>query len=422
MTYAEKVQEAEIWFDRAEKALTSDSVEEKAKIQDYLAEAKKAQEAAVAFKDIEEQRQQIRNLASGKSGGSLVPLPSAGAKGLFKNMGEFLTAVKGAHQSVDGRLKRFNDKEESVETKDMTGQTGAGGGFLIPVEQMTDIMGVVAEKSFIRQRASVIPMTRRQINIPVLEQTATTAGKPHWFGGLQAYWTEEASQKTNSDATFRQVVLTAWKLIMYTRASDELLDDSAVSLAAFLSGQMGFAGAIQWMEEYAFLNGTGAGMPLGVLNSPALIKFNRAASNAIAYTDLTGMLRRFLPNSRGMWVVSQSAMQQLLELNGPSGNASYLWASAVNGAPSTLLGYPVVFTEKAPALGSTGDIALIDWSYYLIGDRQATTIESTRFDRWAFDETSWRAVHRVDGRPWLSTALTYQDGSTAVSPFVALNP
>jgi HK97 family phage major capsid protein len=80
-----------------------------------------------------------------------------------------------------------------------------------------------------------------------------------------------------------------------------------------------------------------------------------------------------------------------------------------------------VWTEKVPRVGTTGDVVLADWRYYLLGDRQATTIESTKFDRWAYDETSWRVVHRVDGQPWLSAPLTYQDGTTQVSPFVVLS-
>lgn len=421
MTYQESIQQAEIWLDKIEAALKGSNIEEKSRIQDYLKEADRHKSDAMNFKTLDEQRNQIKNLASGATGGST----ASGKKGSqFSGMGDFLATVHKSFQGQDSRLVRFNDKTEQVnvsEGKDMTGQTGAGGGFLIPTEQLTELMSLVAERSFFRSRASVIPMTRRQITIPLLDQTGTTAGQPHWFGGLKAYWTEEASQKTNSDAAFKQVVLTAWKLIMYTRASDELLDDSAVSLAAFLSGQMGFAGAIQWMEEYAFLNGTGVGQPLGVLNSGSLLTFNRTTTGHIDYNDLTGILKRFLPNSKGVWIVSQSAMQELLTLNGPSGNPAYLWASAVQGAPGTLLGYPVIFTEKAPILGQVGDIGLYDLSYYLIGDRQATTVESTKFDRWAYDETSWRAVHRVDGRPWLSVAPTLQDGTTQVSPFVALN-
>ena len=142
-------------------------------------------------------------------------------------------------------------------------------GFLVPIEQQNVLQGVMGEGSLIRGRATRIPMARRQINLPVLDQTGTTAGVPHWFGGMRFYWAEEASQKTESDANFRQVSLVAHKLIGYTRASDELVEDSAISLDAFLSGPLGFAGGMSWMEDFAFLQGTGAGQPLGVINAGA---------------------------------------------------------------------------------------------------------------------------------------------------------
>jgi HK97 family phage major capsid protein len=122
-----------------------------------------------------------------------------------------------------------------------------------------------------------------------------------------------------------------------------------------------------------------------------------------------------------VWFITQSAMADLIQLNGPAANPSYIWVpNAAEGVPGYLLGMPVVWTEKCPLIGTAGDVILADWRYYLIGDRQATTVESTQYDRWEYDETSWRAVHRVDGQPWLSLPLTYQDGTTQVSPFVIL--
>ncbi len=34
---------------------------------------------------------------------------------------------------------------------------------------------------------------------------------------------------------------------------------------------------------------------------------------------------------------------------------------------------------------------------------------------------TWRVVERVDGQPWIEKPITLQDGTTQVSPFVALN-
>lgn len=393
------------------------SAEEKAKVPQMMEDAKALKAQAIQLDELNQLAGEIKshvptNPATGR--------PTAG--GNFKSWGDFLIAVQtwAGNMRVDSRLKRFVDMNEPHEQKDMSEATGASGGFLVPTEFQAELLSIQAETAIVRPRATKIPMRRRQIQIPVLSQTATTAGIPHWFGGLRAYWTEEAAQKTASDPVFRQMVLTAWKLTMLTRSSDELLDDSAISLSAFLSGPMGMAGAIAWTEDFTFLQGDGAGKPLGILNSGATLTGSRGGSNNITYEDLTGMMRRFLPTGKGVWVISQSAMAELLDLNGPSGNPSYIWGSAVSGAPNTLLGLPVLWTEKLPALGTKGDVLLADFQYYVIGDRQATTIESTKFEKWEFDQTSWRAVHRVDGQPWLSAPLTYQDGTTAVSPFVAL--
>ena len=352
----------------------------------------------------------------------------------FKKWNEFLYSIwQAGHndpriRKMDPRLSGAFMKDEdpkSHETKDMSGQSGAAGGFLIPAEFQATLMSAAAEASIVRRKATVIPMRRRQLDVPVLDQTATTAGQPHWFGGLRFYWAEEASAKTESDAAFRQISLVAHKLIGYTRVSDELLDDSAISLEAFFSGPLGFAGGVAWMEDYAFLRGNGAGQPLGIINAGATIVEPRAVANAIGVDDLADMLKDFLPSGRGEWCISQSAMSQMIQLSGPAANPSYFWLPALTGPgqgsiPGYLFGFPVRWTEKLPTLGSQGDILLCDCAYYLIGDRQATTVESTKYDRWVYDQTSWRVVHRVDGQPWLSAPLTLQDGTTQISPFVIL--
>jgi HK97 family phage major capsid protein len=238
---------------------------------------------------------------------------------------------------------------------------------------------------------------------------------------MQFCWAEEAAEKTETEATFRQIELVAHKLIGYTRASDELLDDSAISLTDFLSGPMGMAGGIAWMEDYAFFQGTGSGQPLGVIPAPATINEGRNAAGAISFDDLADMMEDFLPTGNGLWTITQSAMSEIIQLNGPATNPSYIWQpNARDGVPGYILGFPVTWSEKVPLIGNNGDVVLADWRYYLIGDRQATTLETTQYDYWRYDQTSWRAVHRVDGQPWLSLPLTYQDGTTQVSPFVIL--
>ena len=95
--------------------------------------------------------------------------------------------------------------------------------------------------------------------------------------------------------------------------------------------------------------------------------------------------------------------------------------SNISGAlPSTIYGIPVIVSEKLPALGTAGDILLADMRYYLIGDRQRLTVDESIHVKFNTDEKSWRFVQRVDGQPWIDSAITPRQGGVTLSPFVKL--
>jgi HK97 family phage major capsid protein len=86
----------------------------------------------------------------------------------------------------------------------------------------------------------------------------------------------------------------------------------------------------------------------------------------------------------------------------------------------TLLGLPIVVSEKARAVGTAGDINLVDFGFYLFGDRQAMSARQSEDFRFQNDVTAFRVIERVDGRPWLASAITPQNGGATLSPFVQL--
>jgi len=184
-----------------------------------------------------------------------------------------------------------------------------------------------------------------------------------------------------------------------------------------------FGGAIANEEEWAFINGSGAGQPLGIVSAGCgvTIRHARAAANAIGINDVFNLLSHFMGQTP-IWLAHQSTMPQILSMNGPAGNPSYVWiGNGRDAQPTTLMGYPVYFIENCSTLGNEGDLILADFSKYVIGDRQTTTVDASKHFRFQNDLTAWRAVHRVGGRPWLSAPLTLRDGTTEVSPFVILD-
>lgn len=398
------------------------TAEDMANARQMLDDAKALLQRSQMLKDLETATAETKSAS---------PMPRASAA-KFGKFGEQLQAIHGAtfKGKGDSRLTYeafkgegdFTPKTANVgewEQKDLVENTGASGGFLVAPEFRAQLMMLLPLQQYVRNRALVLPMRGRQLTIPTLDQSGTTAGVSHFYGGVVPYWTEEGKYKEESQPAFRQMELVAHKLVVYTEATDELLADSAVGLEALLSRL--FAETIANEEERTFINGTGAGQPLGVVNAGATRRVPRAVANQINIADIFNMVASFM-GSTPIWLAHQSTMPQLLNLNGPAGNPSYLWiGNGRDTMPTTLMGYPVYFTENNPTLGAEGDIVLADWSKYVVGDRQATTIDASKHYRFQYDLTAWRAVHRVDGRPWLSAPLTYRDGTTQVSPFVILD-
>lgn len=434
------------------------SAEDRAKVPQMIEDAKQIKSDLAVYQAqvaaIEATRKELATLGQNGNGAANgnghsangVPQPDEGKRELnpeerdlqirpdgseFKTIQGYLRALLMAGRRITPARSQFLKWFEEIdptERKDMSEGVGASGGFLVPPEFLTTLYALLESKAIVRPRATIIRMRRREVQIPALDQTSTTAGRPHWFGGIRAYWAEEASLKTASDPVFRRITLTAHKIICFTRVSDELLDDAVISLTDFLMGPMGFPGVIAWQEDDSFLNGDGVGKPIGIIPSPATINIAREDQDNVTYNDLTRMMEAFLPSGQGVWLSSINNLSALLQMAGPAANPTYVWGpgplgqAAVGRVQGTLMGYPIIFDEKLPRRTTTsnGDLVLADLSYYLVGDRQATTMASTIYDKFDYDQTSFRAVHRVDGQPWPSAPFTLSDGSTQISPFVRL--
>lgn len=298
------------------------------------------------------------------------------------------------------------------------------GGFLIPETLRSEMLRVSLEASIMRSRARVIPMETLRVPFPAIDSTSNASSV---YGGLVAYWTEESAAMTASQAAFSRVTLEAKKLTMYTEVPNELINDSAMSFEAFM-GQI-FPEALGFNEDDAFLNGTGVGQPLGILNGTGVIEVTKQtnqAADSIVWENIVNMYCRMLPGSlgRAVWVASIDCLPELMtmaQVVGAGGVPVYLPANGAAGAPyGTLLGRPVILTEKVPKLGNGKDINFIDPGFYLIGDRQVMSATSSPHFKFSSDQTAFKIVSRVDGLPWLQSEITPKNSSATLSPYVTL--
>lgn len=348
---------------------------------------------------------------------------------LFGSVGEICQAIKEeARPSASRNRADLMRKLENVRSfQNSFGSEDPGaGGFLIPEVMRSELLELAIEESIVRSRATVIPMSTLRVPIPTVDDTSHTSST---FGGITFYWAEESAQIPESQATFGKIVLDAKKLAGFFKVPNELLADAPAFSAWFDTRiPQGYA----FFEDVAFMTETGAGTPEGFIGSPGYIKagggagFARVTAGTISWGDIVTMYSRMLPQSlsKAVWIASHDAFPAIAQLS-QTNPGIWLggWAArdASDAPPVSIMGRPVFFTEKAPQKGTSGDISFVDLSYYLVGDRQSVSVAASEHAAFSNDQTAYRLISRVDGRPWLRTPLTPHNGSTAtLSAYVGL--
>jgi HK97 family phage major capsid protein len=350
--------------------------------------------------------------------------PGAKLDAQYGNWGDYLGAIWSGNVTQEGLQARADIKK----IMNSFGSTvPSDGGFLIPESLRSELLRVALETAVVRSRARVVPMETLTVPYPTID-SVTNSGSV--FGGVTGYWTEEGAKLTESAPKFGRVTLTAKKLTVYAEIPNELFQDSLISLQSFMD--QSFPEALSFFEDVAFIRGSGVGEPQGFLNAAAAVSVaaeTGQTAGTIVWENLAGMFARMIPSSlsRCVWIANIDTFKQLATMAlsvGTGGSAVWIGAGAATDGsqtpPVTILGRPVIFTEKVNSVGNSGDINLVDLGYYLIGDRQMIQSETSTHYQFGNDKTAVRVIERVDGRPWIQNAITPNQGSNTLSPFVKL--
>lgn len=353
--------------------------------------------------------------------------------GGFANLGEVIHAIRfGDHK---GRLANLPVGEgegggyavpEAFRDQIMPGgiqnQWSMGvdseGGYAVPDQFIPEVLQIGAAPSIVRPRATVIPAgdpPDSKVTMPALNQ-----GTNGVYGGVQVSWIGEGAEKPDTNASLAEVSLQPNEVAATTIVTDKLLRNWKAA-NSFIRGLL--TKAMAAAEDIAFLTGNGTGKPTGVLGAAGGIAVKRAAANKIQYIDILQMLAALLPEatSNAVFVANQSAMVGIASLKDDAGNSIFIRGDATRGLPSTLFGIPIVFTGKTPALGAKGDLMLVDLSYYLIKDGSGPFIAASEHVLFKQNKTVIKVFWNVDGKPWVVSPLTLENGTTKVSPYVILD-
>jgi HK97 family phage major capsid protein len=300
------------------------------------------------------------------------------------------------------------------------------GGFLIAPQFAPGVWQRTYEASDLASRCFDQPMTAsNRLVVNAVDEDSRADGS-RW-GGISSFWLGESQPYTASQPKFRQMELIAKKLIALTYATEEQLVDGP-AFAAYVDKVVPLE--LAFRVDDAIYNGSGAGMPLGFMNSGALLTIAKDSGDTgavVTAKDIFHMWkRRFVGSSKDLvWLINQDIEDQLWDLVRGSGTAVELLYTGPgmrgnNSDYGVMFGKPVIPVEFAATLGTPGDITLVSLTQYYLARRSDVQMDTSIHVQFLTDQQAFRWKLRLDGQPSWKKPLTPKNGSNTQSPFIAL--
>ncbi len=273
-----------------------------AEIDAYTREIERTQRAENLEATLARAQRQPLTLAPGMNAADETPAKSGTASGEYRRA--FWDAMRLNHSPAEVRNA-------------LSVGTDSEGGYLVPDEFEHTLIDTLADQNIMRTLAKVITTTSGDRKIPVVATHGTAA------------WLDEGKPYAESDDTFSQVSLSAFKLGTFLKVSEELLNDSAFDVEAYLASE--FARRIGAAEEEAFINGDGAGKPTGLFaatgGAPTVATTAKPTDiTADELIDLHYGLRAPY-RARAAWLMNDTTVKTVRKLKDTTGQ--YLWQPAL---------------------------------------------------------------------------------------------
>jgi HK97 family phage major capsid protein len=338
----------------------------------------------------------------------------------WKNMGEFGIAVRNAARqgaSIDPRLIVNAPTTYSQEG------VGADGGFLVPPDFRTEIWQKVNGEDSLLSRTDQQSTSKNTMVWPADETTPWDS-----TGGIQAYFESESGQLTQSKVALKEKTIRLSKLTALVPVTEELMED-APGLDSYLRKKVGEK--FDFKISHKIISGTGAGEPLGILNSASIVSVTKETAqdaDTIVADNISKMWARLYAPCRrnAVWLINQDIEPQLDKLSvavGTGGIPVFIPAGGYSASPyATLKGRPIIPTQACETLGDKGDIILADLSQYLTAVKAGNVKTDVSMHLWFdYDVLAYRFILRIAGQPWWATYISPRDGSNTLSWAVTLD-
>jgi len=299
--------------------------------------------------------------------------------------GEDSDEVKAERKAFAAYL-RLGQQTPEAETKALVSSSDPQGGYFAPAEMSSEFIRDLVETSPVRSVASVRTTSAASIKYP--RRTGIT----------NATWGGENVPTENSQPSFGQAEVAVHELKTHTDISNTLMADGGAAVEAEV--RLALSEDFGQKEGVAFVNGTGAGQPEGILTNSDIATFANGSIVDVSADALIKMMYALpaMYRGRGTWAMNGTTLGVLRTLK--DGDGRFLWQPSYQaGQPETILGRPVVELVDMPDVAEDATpIIYGDWSGYRIVDRVAMSILSNPYLLATEGMTRLHATRRTGGR------------------------
>lgn len=297
-------------------------------------------------------------------------------------------------------IKAISDRDVT-EAKVMSEGSDEAGGYFVHPEHLPVLIRLIESFGLLRQKATNIPMTKDEMNIPRL----TT--------GVIVYWPDEGAEIDDGSPVTGNLKMIAKKMASLVPCTSELLEDSSLEIANLLA--VLFTEATAEEEDRVGLAGkkTAGTDPFdGVLydSNVVAVVLDGTTFASVTADDLADACSAVKSSAakNAEWFMHRTVLNIVRKLKDDNGN--YIWQAPYQGNPGSIWSYPYNLTDVMPSLVNTGAskpfIAFGDLRHFYFGDRRKLALAQSLHAGFKTDSVWFRMTERIALYPAIPAAFS----------------
>jgi HK97 family phage major capsid protein len=292
-------------------------------------------------------------------------------------------------------LKAFENYvvKGDLEEKYLRTDVNSDGGYLVPIQQESEIIKKITEISPIRQVAKVRTMGSKTMRMPV--RSALVSGS----------WVGEGVEDSLSASTYGREELVAKSLQVTVQITRHELQDATPNMVAEINSDV--AEAFAQLEGTAFVNGNGVEKPSGFMTDSRVSEINSGSASTISFDNFAELEGQLKTGYSAIYGFNRSTLATVRNLK--DGAGAYIWRAGNLGAgiPNSINGTSYIEIPDMADIGA-GNYPIIFGDFakgYLIGDRLGFNVIRDDVTKKRESKVEFTYLKRLDGQVILPEAF-----------------